>query len=272
MKNTFTFSLNNTNLFGQYWQPEYVKGVIVLVHGMGEHSGRYEHSVVPDLISNGYAVVSFDLYGHGKSNGKRGHCPSYSALLEAIDYVINKAEQVFPIKPIILYGHSLGGNLVLNYTLKKQHNLKAVIATSPFLSLAFQPPKWKLALGKLMLKIAPSLTLPSEIETSAISSIKSEVQRYKTDPLIHGKISPMYLFPVLNAGKYAINNADKIKIPSLIFHGKADRIIDYKGAVEFNKRAKNCTLHLFENGFHELHHDIYKQELLQMIVKWLDKH
>lgn len=270
MKTAFTFNVSETDLYAQYWQPEEVKSVIVLVHGMGEHSGRYEESVVKYLVENCYAVIAFDLFGHGKSKGKRGHCPSYNALLEAIDQIIKKSEVLFINKPIILYGHSLGGNLVLNYAIRNKNNLKAVIATSPFLRLAFQPPKWKTILGKLMLKIMPSITLQSEIETKAISNIESEVLRYETDELVHDLISPMYLFPVIEAGEYAIAQAKKIKIPTILFHGKADRIIDYKGSVDFNKNSEHCKLHLFKNGYHELHHDIYKEVMLESIVKWLD--
>lgn len=270
MQQTFNINTHNTKLFAQYWQPNNIKAVIVIVHGMGEHAGRYEHSVVPTLVKNNYAVVTFDLFGHGQSQGKRGHCPSYEALLDAIETIIVKTETLFSNKSIILYGHSLGGNLCLNFTIRKQNILKAVIATSPFLRLAFKPPKWKVVIGKLMLKIAPSVTLSSEIETTAISSIESEVKRYENDTLIHGKISPMYLFPVVEAGEYAIENANRIAIPILLFHGKADRIIDYKGTVDFKSNAKTAHLQLFENGFHELHHDTYKEEMLQSVVKWLD--
>lgn len=270
MKTTFDFTVSNTQLFGQCWQPKTVKSVVVLVHGMGSHSGRFEYSVVPTLVANGYAVVAFDLFGHGQSKGKRGHCPSYEALLQAIDYTIKKAKSLFKHTPVLLYGHSLGGNLVLNYTLRQPHDLKGVIATSPFLKLAFQPPKWKVILGKLILKIAPSITLPSEIESNAISSIKSEVLRYENDKLMHGKISPMYLFPVLEAANYAINNASKITISTLLLHGKSDRIIDYKGTVAFNNNLKTGQLTLFENGFHELHHDTCAQEMLQIVTNWLD--
>lgn len=272
MKQTFNINVQDTELFGQYWAPETAKGVVVLVHGMGEHSGRYEDSVVPHLLKNNYAIVAYDQFGHGQSHGKRGHCPSYEALLESLEYVIKRAKLLFSNVPVFLYGHSLGGNIVINYTIRKQPDVKGVVATSPFLRLAFQPPKWKVALGKLMLKIAPSITMPSEIEEAAISSIPNEVKRYQEDPLNHGKISPMFLFPVINAGEYAIANAHKLKIPMLVTHGTGDRIIDYQGSVAFTNQAHGAELKLYNNGYHELHHDVYAEEMLLTIVKWLDKH
>ncbi len=271
MHNTYKFNLYNTELFGQYWKPQSVKAVIVLVHGMGEHSSRYEQSVVPHLVKNGLAVVAFDLFGHGKTKGKRGDCPSYEALLESIEYTIKKADVLFPDKAIYLYGHSLGGNLVINYTLTKNRVLKGVIATSPFLRLAFNPPKWKVALGKLLLKVLPSLTMPSELEVEAISRDETEVKKYCDDALVHDKVSPMYIFPVIDAGEWAIQNANKLQAPMLVLHGTDDQIIDYKGSEEFCNNTDNAELTLFENGYHELHHDLCKEEFMQTILKWLDK-
>ena len=271
MENTFTFELYNTQLFGQYWKPQVVKAVVVLVHGMGEHSGRYAESVVPYLLKENYAVVAYDQFGHGKTKGKRGNCPSYNALLESLEIVINKAEFLFKDLPVFLYGHSLGGNIVINYALKKESNIKGVMATSPFLKLAFTPPKWKVNLGKFMLTILPSITLPSDIEEAAISSIASEVVRYQEDELVHDKISPMYLFPVMEAGEYALANASNLKIPTFITHGTGDRIIDYKGSVEFCKQSKIAELKLYNHCYHELHHDVCANEMMQTLTKWLNE-
>lgn len=271
MKNTFTFNLYNTELFGYYWQSETVEAVIVLVHGMGEYALRYEQSVIPYLMNNGFVVVALDLFGHGKSKGKRGHCPSYEALLESMDIVIERAETLFPKKPVFLYGHSLGGNLVLNYALRRNYELKGIIATSPFLRLAFNPPKLKMVLGKLIYVIYPSLTLSSELDVTAISRNIDEVKHYNEDSLIHDKVSPMFTFPIIEAGEWAVQNANNLQTPSLILHGTGDRITDYKASEEFCKNTKHAELYVFENGYHELHHDLCKEEFIQTIIKWLDK-
>lgn len=271
MQGTFTFKLYETDFFGQYWEPQITEAVIVLVHGMGEHLSRYEESVISHLIKNHFAVVAFDQFGHGKTSGKRGHCPSYQALLESIDLAIEKAQALFSEKPIFLYGHSMGGNLVINYALRKSSDIKGVIATSPFLRLAFNPPKWKVTLGKILLKIWPSLTLPSELEVDAISRDKNEVKKYNNDSLIHDKISPMFVFPVKDAGEWAIENANKLDVPMLILHGTGDRITDYKASETFVQNTEKANLKLFEDGYHELHHDICKEEFIETILNWLDK-
>lgn len=270
MPQIFHFTVKKTKLFGQIWEPKNPpKAVIILVHGMGEHIHRYTDFVIPKLLDNDFAVVGFDQFGHGKSEGKRGHCPSYKALLDMLDNVITKGEKQFPYLPLFLYGHSLGGNLVINYSLKRTTNLKGIIATSPFLRLAFQPPKWKMIIGKLLLKIAPSIAMSSEIKTAAISRDKKEVEIYEQDTLVHDKISPMYSFPVMKNGEWAIENASKLKIPMLVLHGTGDRIIDYKGSEEFCENTQNATLQLFEDGYHELHHDLCKEEFMSSILTWL---
>ena len=266
---TFNININDTNLFGQFWRPEHTTAVIILVHGMGEHASRYTDFLIPEFVANDFAVVSYDNFGHGRSEGKSGHCPNYEALMTSVEKAIAKANSLFPTKPKYLYGHSMGGNLVINYALRKQHDLKGVIASSPFLRLAFQPPKWKMALGKLMFNIWPSITLASELEVEAISRDAKEVKRYQEDPLVHDKVSPMFTFPIMEAGEWAIEHADTLDVPMLLLHGTGDRIIDYKGSVAFNKQAVKAELKLFRDGFHELHHDLCKKEFMQSVIDWL---
>ncbi len=271
MKHTeFTFNIYKTDFFGQYWQPKNAKAVVVLVHGMGEHSTRYTTSVVPKLVENDFSVVAFDHFGHGKTKGKRGHNPSFEAILDSISQVINKAKDLHSELPVFLYGHSMGGNAVINYTLRKNHNLKAIIATSPMLKLAFTPPAWKLTAGKIMQKIAPSITLPSELDASGISRVKEEVNLYLNDSLVHNKVSPNFSISFFNAADWAIENASKLETPMYLLHGTDDKIIDYKGTEAFAKNSTNATLKLYKGGYHELHNDLCKEEMLDDVVKWLN--
>ena len=268
---TYHFNLNTINLFGQIWQPKKSKALIVLVHGMGEHSSRYADSVIPQLLEHHFAVIAVDQFGHGLSEGKRGHCPNYESLLDLIAITIKKGESLFSGIPVFLYGHSMGGNLVINYVLKRKHNLKGVIATSPFLRLAFQPPKWKMIVGKLLLHVLPSIALSSELEVDAISRDATEVKRYTEDKLVHDKVSPMYSFPVMEAGEWAIKNAETLQTAMLVVHGTGDRIIDYKASKIFCEKAEKAEIYLFKDGYHELHHDLCKKEFMQVVLEWLDK-
>jgi len=270
MKNkVFNIVANNTDIYGQIHSPKEPRAVVVLVHGMGEHSGRYAEKVVPFLLSQELAVVSYDNFGHGQSGGKRGHCPSYGALMELLDDVVQMARKEFTSIPVLLYGHSMGGNLVLNYLLDHNPNIKAAIVTSPYLRLGFQPPKWKMILGKVMLKLVPSITLPSGLDSSGISRIPSEIEKYIADPLIHDKVSPMFSFPIMEAGERAISKAYLLKVDTLLLHGTADPIIDYHATEEFHRNATKTTFCPIEGGFHELHHDLGSEDFFATIKKWL---
>ncbi|ARV06605.1 alpha/beta hydrolase [Polaribacter sp. SA4-10] len=266
----FTFTIYKTDFYGQFWEAENTKAVVVLVHGMGEHSARYADFVVPNLLKNDFSVVAFDHFGHGKTSGKRGHNPSFDAVLESVSKVIEKAKTIFPNTPIFLYGHSMGGNAVLNYVLRKENSLQGVIATSPFLKLAFQPPAWKLGMGKLLQKIAPSITMGNELDPNDISRDKKEVEKYINDPLVHDKISPNFSLTFIDTGDWAIKNASSLKTPMLLLHGTGDKIIDYKGTEEFAKNTKKATLKLYEGGYHELHNDLCKEEFMAAIINWLN--
>lgn len=266
---TFTFTIYKTHFHGQIWQPENTKGVIVLAHGMGEHATRYTDFIIPSFVKNDYAVVAFDHFGHGKTTGKRGHNPNFEAVLTSIEKTIDKATLTFPNKPMYLYGHSMGGNAVLNYALRKPNNFQGIIATSPFLKLAFEPPAWKMTFGKILQKIAPSITLGNELDPNLISRDAKEVEKYINDSLIHDQISANFSLSFIASGKWAIENASTLKTATFIAHGTDDKIIDYKGSEAFANNSTLATLKLYEGGYHELHNDFCKETLFSDILIWL---
>jgi acylglycerol lipase len=267
---TLNFEFHKTNFFGQYWRSEEVKSVVLILHGLGEHSGRFTE-VAENLVNNGYGVVAFDHFGHGKTSGKRGHNPGYEYVLDSIGQFIQKTKELFENKDIFLYGHSMGGNAVLNYMLSRDSQVKGVIATSAFLKLAFQPPGWKLFFGKLIQKIAPSVTLDNEVNSSSISRDPEEVKRYENDSLVHNRVSPNFSLSFIERGAWAIENANLLKKPILLLHGTDDKLISCEGSKEFAaNNAENVTLKLYDGGYHELHNDFCKQEVIGDVISWLN--
>ncbi|WP_026811636.1 alpha/beta hydrolase [Arenibacter latericius] len=265
---TLPLKYKDTPIYCWYVAPAVIKGLVVLVHGFGEHSGRYFTDVVPALLKVNMAVIGYDNFGHGQTEGKRGDCPSYGDLMGLLDMVIAKGKSVVPGTPVFLYGHSMGGNLVLNYGLRSKSPLKGIVASSPYLKLAFQPPKWKMILGKAIMGIFPHITMSSGLDPEGISRIPEEVEHYKQDPLGHDKVSPMFAFPMIAAGQWAIDNSSKLKTKTLLLHGTGDKIIDYRGTQDFHNNASVTTLELFEGGYHELHKDLCRKEVLQKISDW----
>lgn len=265
----FTLDWNEQKIFGRHVGNSDARGLILLVHGFGEHSGRYAHSLVPFLQEQGFAVVLYDHIGHGRSDGKRGYGPGLDGLLDLMDFIIAHAVSWYPDLPLFLYGHSMGGNLVLNYGIRRGKSISGIVASSPYLRLAFAPPKWKLLAGKLLYKLAPKVSMPSGMDTEGISRIPEEVKQYETDLLVHDRISPAYYFPIIKAGEWAITNADQLKTPTLIVHGSSDRIVDVNASREFHKNAAVTTLEILEGGYHELHHDLAREDFLARVKTWL---
>lgn len=264
-------SADGLPLVGRCWAPAgEPRAVICLVHGLGEHCGRYAH-VAAALNDAGYAVLACDKRGHGRSGGKRGHTPSYEALMGDIDLLLAQAAQRFPGRPRFLYGHSLGGNEVLNYALRRKPDLAGVVSASPGLRTAFKPPALQLAAGRLMNRIWPAFTMPNELELAAISRDPAVVAAYQADPLVHDRLSARLGMSLLESGEWAIAHAAEFPLPLLLMHGTADRLTSAPASQEFSAQAPNCTLKLWEGLYHETHNEPEKEEVIGFVVDWLQQ-
>jgi len=260
-------------LFAQGWQPEAaIQGVVCLVHGLGEHSGRYAQ-VAAALSQAGYALLAFDLRGHGKSQGQRGHTPSYEALMDDIAHLLEEARKRFPDQPCFLYGFSMGGNLVLNYALRHRPQLAGVIATSPWLRLAFEPPAWKVTLAKIMNNLWPAFSTLTGLDINAVSHDPEVVQNYNNDPLTHGRISVRLFVSISQAAQSALQHAAQFPLPLLLMHGSADRIASAEASRQFADCVPgDCTFKLWQGLYHEIHNEPEQQEVLDSIITWLQAH
>lgn len=268
----FNIKLSNGQLLrGMIQSPgENTKAVIILVHGLGEHIQRYVYWA--DLFKKeGIAFLGVDLPGHGRSEGRRGNIRSYRRLEEMIDILIKSCSQTFPGCPVYIYGHSLGGGIVLNYLLRKNPKVKGAIVTSPFLRLAFEPPKIKLFIASVMKNLLPGLIQPSGLNTSHLSHDMEVVEKYKNDPLVHGKISVSLFTESVAAAKYSLKHASELKVPTLILHGSDDMILSPEGSREFAAKTSMAELKIWEGGYHELHNEPFKDEVFKYIMDWINK-
>ena len=258
-------------LYAQGWQPETEpKGVVCLVHGLGEHSGRYRH-LAAFLNQADYALLAFDLRGHGKSEGQRGHAPGYEALLDDIAHLLAEAAERYPDRPRFLYGHSLGGNLVINYALRRRPQLAGVIATGPLLRTAFEPPAWKIPLGKIMRGLWPALSMSNEIDRQDLSRDPAVVRAYNDDPLVHDRVTARLGIDMLEAGLWALEHAAELSLPLLLMHGGADRLTSAQASREFAAQAgTRCTLKIWDGFYHEIHNEPEQGEVFEYLLEWLN--
>jgi alpha-beta hydrolase superfamily lysophospholipase len=257
-------------LFAQCWQPDSeTAAVVCLVHGLGEHSSRYG-KLAATLTDSGYALMAFDHRGHGRSQGPRGHTPTYDTFLDDIGRMLDEAAARFPDRPRFIYGHSMGGNLALNYVLRRRPELAGSIVTSPWLRTAFAPPAWRVALGRAMNNIMPSFAQPSGLDVQAIARDAAVVRAYQDDPLIHYRISARLFVACYDAGLWALDHAAEFPLPLLIMHGGADRITSSDATREFAAKApRDCTLKIWGRLYHELHNEPEQQEVFAFSIDWL---
>jgi alpha-beta hydrolase superfamily lysophospholipase len=263
-------SVDGLQLKGQTWTPDSgIKATVALVHGLGEHCGRYAH-VAKVLNSAGFAVVALDLRGHGKSGGKRGHTPSYDLLMCDIHKLLEHAASLSSDIPVFLYGHSLGGNLVIHYALKKKPDLAGIIASAPLLRLAFEPPIWQQNLLRTLQRMNISTGMPNGLNTQFLSRDPDVVKAYKNDPLTHNRITPSLAVSMIEAGQWNLKHASGFPLPLLLLHGSDDRITSPEATTEFANMASNsCTLQLFNGLYHELHNEPEKEDVIGVVQEWI---
>jgi alpha-beta hydrolase superfamily lysophospholipase len=266
-------SFDDIKMYAQEWTPDGdMKAALILVHGLGEHSGRYAH-VGAVLAKNGYGLFGFDLRGHGKSGGPRGHAPSYEAFMKDIDIMFENVKATHPGKPLFIYGHSLGGLLVLSYVLNRKPEIKGAIVTSPGLRTALQDQKAKVFMAKLLGSIAPAATLPSGLDPNAVSSDPEIVRKYKEDPLVHDTISFGMAKSLIVAIPSVYAHVAEFPVPLLLMHGENDQIAFPVGSEEVASLVKgDCTLKLWEGMSHETHNEPGKEKVFAYLLDWLAKH
>jgi alpha-beta hydrolase superfamily lysophospholipase len=264
-------SKGQVRLYIRGWEPDKkAKAVVALVHGLGEHTGRYAH-VGEALTKAGYALVGFDLRGHGRSGGPRGDIPDYESLMNDIADFLGRLRVRYPKLPLFLYGHSLGGNQVLNFGLRRRPKIQGVIATAPWLRLASKPSAAKMALARIMNSIAPGLPQKSGLETAAISHDPEIVRLYDRDPLVHDRISARLFTSAYDAGLWALDHAADFPLPLLLMHGTADRLTSAEASHEFARRAgKRATWHAWAGCYHEIHNEPGKARVFKVMIAWMD--
>lgn len=246
------------------------KGLVVIVHGQGEHSGRYE-GVAEQMTAAGLTVVSYDLQGHGRSEGKRGHLNAMSAAVDDVLRVIEEACDRHPNTPVFLYGHSMGGNIAFNTALSKKPEIYGLILSSPWLRLAFKPPKIKEWAGRALAKIAPAMPVSSGLKPEDLfRPSELDIPPIQNDPLCHTTITPRAFLEVEKAGEWALRNASELHVPLLLLHGDADRVTSYEASKQLAESLGNkCDWFSKPGGLHELHNDKDGKVTVGYIVDWI---
>ncbi|MBX3659896.1 MAG: lysophospholipase [Ramlibacter sp.] len=269
---TFTAS-DGDNLALQEWPPAEdtaLRGAVVLVHGLGEHAGRYDH-VAQRLNSWGFAVRGYDQYGHGESGGVRGGLPDDDRLLEDLADLVDSTRMRLPDgAPLLLLGHSMGGLVAGRFVAQGRRPVDGLVLSSPALDPGLNP------LQKLLLavvpRVAPNLTVGNGLDSSYISHDPAVVAAYRADPLVHDRISGRLARFIADGGPATVAQAARWQVPTLLMYAGADRLVNPAGSRAFAAAAPpdRVTSRCFDNLYHELFNELDRERVFEVLKAWLD--
>ncbi len=267
-------AVRDSNIYYQGWLPDGdVKAAVLIVHGLGEHSGRYGN-VVEHLVPKGYAIYGFDLYGHGKSDGKREFVKSMADYTDTITQYKEMIKGWQPGKPIFILGHSMGGLLVPFYLLDHSEDFRGAIISAPAILIPPNITKATVAAGKILSKLAPKAGVMA-LDANGVSRDPEVVRAYKEDPLVfHGKTSARLSAEMLNAIMRVNHEMDQIALPVLILQGSEDKLADPKGAEILYEKvsSEDKTLKVYDGLYHEVFNEPEHSQVLTDVETWLAAH
>lgn len=260
---------DGAEIYWQEWLPESdPRAIMVLIHGLGEHSSRYGH-LAEKFNGVGIAVFALDTRGHGKTPGPRG-VMDVDKVIADIGELLDDARSRFPDLPVVLFGHSLGGLLTMTYTVRNQPALAAQIASAPALDSELREQRLKFGLAKLLGGVVPAIVLPTGLDSTGLSRDPKVVAAYDADPLVHDKGSTG-LAKATFAAMDDMMTLTSFPVALLMIHGTADRLtVPAASKIFVNQVTGDVTLIEYEGIYHELHNEPEQDEVFADIMEWLD--
>jgi acylglycerol lipase len=277
-------AVRDSNIYYQCWLPDdQPRAVLLVVHGIGEHGGRYMN-VVNYLVPRGYAVYAIDHIGHGKSDGTREYVERFEDYIDTLKVFFDMIRVAHPgavpsgkwqpDPPIFMIGHSLGGLIGTVYLLDHQAGLAGAIISGPAVKVPDNVSPVTVALGKLLSTVMPKFGLVG-LKADGVSRDPAVVQAYVDDPLVYtGKTPARSAAEILKAMQRVGAQAARITLPILILQGSEDKLVDPKGAQMLYDKVGSAdkTYKLYEGLYHEVHNEPEKDQVLGDLGDWLEGH
>lgn len=270
---TFTAG-DGDNLAVQYWPaPEGTRrrGIVVLVHGLGEHAGRHDR-LAQRLVGWGYAVIGYDQVGHGESTGVRGCLPTTMRLIEDLDDIAESARRrLQPGEKFFVFGHSMGGLVAACWVLLRRPRIDGLILSSPALRTDLGPLQKLMVL--LLPRLAPNFCVGNGIRPEGLSHDSDVVEAYKADGLVHDRISARLARFIVEAGPRVVARARQWQVPTLLLQGGGDVIVNPQGSRAFTAAAPAGVVeaHAFPDLFHEVFNELDAEPVYAVLESWLER-
>jgi len=266
--------VRNHQFYYQAWFPKgKVKAVLLVVHGLGEHSGRYMN-VVNHFVQLGYAVYGFDHLGHGKSEGTREFVERFEDFTDTLTIYYDLVMSWQNNKPVFVLGHSMGGLIATYYLLDHQAKFKGAVLSAPAIKISESISPATILMGRILAAFAPRAGV-MPVDAHSISRDPEVVKAYEHDPLVfHGKTSARLAGELLKAMLRVNAEVGKITLPFITLQGSADRIVDPGSARLLYDKAgsKDKTIRIYRGLYHEVFNELERARVLTDVETWLAAH
>jgi alpha-beta hydrolase superfamily lysophospholipase len=262
-------SADGTRLFWRAWEVEQPRATFAVVHGLGEHSGRYER-FARAMAVRGLSVFAVDLRGMGQSEGRRGHLQRWADWIKDLETFVGMVEEHPSAGEVIPLGHSFGGIVVLSAVIREALMSRRFVVSNPALRAAVRLPGWKLFLGRLSARMLPTLALSNEVDPASISREPAVVEAYRADPLVHDRITARLWSEWQAASEELRARAREIRTPFMLILSEADRLIDPEGARELARLATKSPplVRSYPDRYHEPFNDLGCEEVFDDLAAW----
>jgi alpha-beta hydrolase superfamily lysophospholipase len=265
--------IGGIELYARAWLPESApRGVIVVAHGLAEHGGRYE-TLAGELVQHGYAVYAVDHRGHGRSSGPRANIDRFSHLVSDFCAFTGKCARQHLDTPVFMLGHSMGGAVAFASALRLQNTLRGLVLSAPALATDQKLPALQEMFLRLLSVVAPNagaLSLPA----AAVSRDPDVVASYEADPLVHHKAIPARtLVELLGAMQGFPAQAREIRLPTLILHGTADKLVPLAATRPVYQAfgTRDRVMKLYDGLYHEVFNEPERENVTADLIRWLER-
>jgi len=259
------------SLYYRGWEAEAPRAALLLVHGLSDHSGRYTE-FGRMMASFGVSVYALDLRGHGVSDGRRGHVDRFELLLQDLDRFRREVEGTCDVNlPLFILGHSMGGLITARYIEEYESRFLGAIITSPWFATVMPVPRWKVVMSGVLNRFLPALPIDAAIDESLLSHDPRVVERYRDDPLVHGKITPRLFAEASIAMGLVMQRSDRIRMPLLLMLAGDDQVVDTRKSEAFARSltTPDVTIRVLPDYYHEVLNDHDRGLAAREIRNWI---